>query len=107
MFRISTQLKKNSKRVQLLYTTTAASAQSGRSFALFQTKGGKDNQAAYESPAQQQRNQEEIARSINQYKANIRSKTQQGYALSKGIAETVEADKHLKLQRYEIFIDKM
>ena len=39
MFRISTHLKKNSRRVQLLYTT--ASSQTGtpayRSFALFNT----------------------------------------------------------------------
>ena len=27
--------------------------------------------------------------------------------MSKSIADTVEANKHLKLQRYEIFIDKM
>jgi hypothetical protein len=46
-------------------------------------------------------------RSIEQYKSNIRTKTSQGYALSKGISEAVEESKHLKLQRYEIFIDKM
>ena len=92
----------------MLYTTTAGSTQAGgRSFALFQSKGAKENQQTYESPIQQQRNQEDIVRSISQYRASIRSKTQQGHALSKSIADTVEADKHLKLQRYEIFIDKM
>ena len=93
--------------MQLLYTTTTAPLNQGsRAFALFQSKVGKEGQS-FDSPVQQQRTQEEIVRSINNYKASIRSKSQQGYALSKSIADTVEANKHLKLQRYEIFIDKM
>lgn len=46
-------------------------------------------------------------KNIEGYRSNIRSKTQQGYGLSRSISESVEQDKHLKLQRYEIFIDKM
>ena len=113
MFRISNHLKKNSRRAQLLYTMTTSSQSytpAYRTFALFNTTknvatGGKDQ--SYESPQQQQRSQEEIIRSINSYKTSIRTKSQQGYSLAKGIAESVEANKHLKLQRYEIFIDKM
>lgn len=54
-----------------------------------------------------QRSQEEIVRNIENYRSNIRTKTQQGYGLSRQVSESVEKDKHLKLQRYEIFIDKM
>ena len=110
MFRISTHLKKNSRRVQLLYTTTTSNIMStpaNRAFALFNTTKSPSGKDQMYEPVQQQRSQEEIIRSINSYKANIRSKSQQGYALSKGIAESVEVNKHIKLQRYEIFIDKM
>lgn len=47
-------------------------------------------------------------KSIEGYKSSIQSKTQQGHNLARGIAESVgEVDKHVRLQRYEIFIDKM
>lgn len=55
----------------------------------------------------QQRTSEEIARSIDQYKQSIRLKTQSGLSLSRAIGAQVEPDRHRKLQRYEIFIDKM
>lgn len=109
MFRISTHLKKNSRRVQLLYTTSTSqsSTPANRAFALFNTTKSPSGKDQMYEPGQQQRSQEDIIRSINSYKASIRSKSQQGYALSKGIAESVEVNKHIKLQRYEIFIDKM
>lgn len=55
----------------------------------------------------QRRSEEEINKSIEYYKQNIASKTQAGLSLSKNIAESVEENKFLKLQRYETFIGKM
>jgi len=38
---------------------------------------------------------------------NIKQKSEQGASLARNIAASVEKDKHVKVQRYEIFIDKM
>ena len=84
--------------LQLLLRPVSTKPQ--RSFALF-------NSRSSQSESGQQRSQDDILRNIDTYRNNIRSKTQQGYGLSRTISESVEQDKHLKLQRYEIFIDKM
>lgn len=64
-----------------------------RAFALFGQK--------------QERTQEQIGQNIENYRNNIKNKSQQGKALARTVADSVEADKHVKLQRYEVFIDKM
>lgn len=38
---------------------------------------------------------------------NIKQKSEQGASLARNIAASVEKDKQVKVQRYEIFIDKM
>ena len=57
--------------------------------------------------ASRERSHEEIVASINRYRSSIDSKTQHGQQLARSVAASVEQDKHVKLQRYEIFIDKM
>jgi hypothetical protein len=105
MLRSSAAAKSTFKRgrssnlvIQLLLRPVSTKPERG--FALFNSKSAQGE-------AGSQRTQEEIIRNIETYRNNIRSKTQQGYGLSRSISESVEQDKHLKLQRYEIFIDKM
>jgi hypothetical protein len=80
-----------------------------RTFSLFGSQGAasKKSEGGSDHLVSQQRSQEEIVRNIEAYKGNIRAKTQQGVALARSIGETVEKDKYMKLQRYEVFIDKM
>ncbi len=55
----------------------------------------------------QERTSEDILANIEYYTNNIKSKSVLGQSLSRGLTASVEKDKYLKLQRYEIFIDKM
>jgi hypothetical protein len=58
-----------------------------------------------DTPAQ--RDPDEVLRNIEGYKRNIRDKTAAGRELSERIGREIEPDMYLKLQRYEIFINKM
>ena len=102
MLRLNVKLSQLArKQTTLLLATTNSTRSATRSFALFNASSQQRSQQ------DTQRTHEEIIRSIDTYRSNIRSKSQQGYALSKGISEAVEENKHVKLQRYEVFIDKM
>lgn len=104
MLRLRQVLKQHSTK-SLAKSGQAYHAPAARSFALFNKTSTASTEAVQDFG--QPRSQEEIARNIEVYKTNIKQKSEHGASLARNIAASVEKDKHLKLQRYEIFIDKM
>lgn len=100
---ISTHLSLTTPQSSLWLTTF-----NSRNFALFAGKPATTQQqqsAVKQDPRQKDYN--DLMRSIDSTKRRIADKTKQGRSLSLQIAQDAEPEKYVRLQRYEIFINKM